>query len=352
MIPKLDWGGRWRRFSCWEYWPTWALYGPALLPLVLRYGLRGRLLDFTAVNPAIRGSGVVNESKLEILEQLQRANPDFTTPTLAWNPASAPSSSQVGEWMTQHQIGYPLVLKPDAAQRGLGVLFAENETHLKALASHLNVPYLLQPAWPGQEYSLFFIRPPQDKGFIFSMTRKIPPEVVGDGVLNIVELVRRHPRHRAVVHLLPQCRGDEGSRVPASGESVKLSSIGAHCRGSTFMDGRDLITPELTASIESVFEKLPGWTFGRFDLFCSSEEDLKSGRNFHFIELNGVTSEATHIYDPKHSVLEAWRTLRQQWRWAFKIGGQQKEMGHPTLSITELLQDHRTFQHKAEQIQP
>jgi len=38
------------------------------------------------------------------------------------------------------------------------------------------------------------------------------------------------------------------------------------------------------------------------------------------VELNGVTSEATHIYDPKLSLFGAYRVLFEQWRIAFEIG--------------------------------
>ena len=38
------------------------------------------------------------------------------------------------------------------------------------------------------------------------------------------------------------------------------------------------------------------------------------------IELNGVASEATHIYDPAVSVWEAYRVLFRQWALAFEIG--------------------------------
>jgi len=36
--------------------------------------------------------------------------------------------------------------------------------------------------------------------------------------------------------------------------------------------------------------------------------------------LNGVTSEATSIYDPKHGLMHAYRTLAEQWRLAYGIG--------------------------------
>jgi hypothetical protein len=62
------------------------------------------------------------------------------------------------------------------------------------------------------------------------------------------------------------------------------------------------------------------------------------------IELNGVTSEATHIYDPGIGLLEAWRTLFDQWRILFEIGAANRAAGHRPSRLGELisaLRDHR-----------
>ena len=55
------------------------------------------------------------------------------------------------------------------------------------------------------------------------------------------------------------------------------------------------------------------------------------------IEVNGVTSEATHIYDPSNSLLSAYRVLFAQWRYAFEIGVNNIRHGHQAISLTELL---------------
>jgi hypothetical protein len=61
-----------------------------------------------------------------------------------------------------------------------------------------------------------------------------------------------------------------------------------------------------------------------------------AGRNLKIVELNGVTSEATHIYDPKLSLFDAYRVLFQQWRIAFEIGDINRARGTRPASVTDL----------------
>jgi hypothetical protein len=54
------------------------------------------------------------------------------------------------------------------------------------------------------------------------------------------------------------------------------------------------------------------------------------------VELNGVTSEATHIYDPANRLLAGYRVLLNQWRMAFEIGAQNREKGVEPASVRPL----------------
>ncbi len=54
------------------------------------------------------------------------------------------------------------------------------------------------------------------------------------------------------------------------------------------------------------------------------------------IELNGVTSEATNVYDPKYSLWDAYRILFEQWRLAFEVGAANRERGVEPTSLREL----------------
>ena len=62
-----------------------------------------------------------------------------------------------------------------------------------------------------------------------------------------------------------------------------------------------------------------GFYFGRLDIRFNSWEELKQGKNFSIIELNGSGSEPTHIYDPKHSVFWAWKEITKHWKILYRI---------------------------------
>src|SRR5690606_14595360 len=101
-------------------------------------------------------------------------------------------------------------------------------------------------------------------------------------------------------------------RVPAAGEEVQIVEIGTHSKGAVFLDGSHLLTNELEAAIDRVCRGYSGFCFGRFDLKAESAGHLTNGE-FKIVELNGVTSESTNIYDPKFTLFDAYRTLFRQW---------------------------------------
>ena len=78
-----------------------------------------------------------------------------------------------------------------------------------------------------------------------------------------------------------------------------------------------------------------GFHFGRYDVRTDSAEALQRGE-FTVIELNGLSSEATSIYDPKHSVWFGWRTLCRQWRLAFEIGAANRARGARVWTLSEV----------------
>ena len=91
-----------------------------------------------------------------------------------------------------------------------------------------------------------------------------------------------------------------------------------------FTDGEHLITPELSAKIESIVDRFNadhggGFDIGRFDIRCQSLEQLKMGEGFGIVELNGLTSEPTNIYDPDRSITWAWGVLGGYWKHAERL---------------------------------
>jgi len=111
---------------------------------------------------------------------------------------------------------------------------------------------------------------------------------------------------------------------------------GTHCRGAVFLDGSRWKTPELESAVDEISRSFDGFHFGRFDLKAPSHEHFMRGEQIQVLELNGATSEATHIYDPANTLTDAYRVLFEQWRLAFEIGAANREKGARTSSLKHL----------------
>ena len=337
--------GAWLRWTRWEFWPPWLFYPPVVL-YVLWLGLKHRSLSLvTAVNPAIPTGGFIGESKSAILDGL-RARRDLLAPYRLIRAAAPPAErlELARAFQAELDAPLPIVLKPEVGQRGSGVRVLENQEELEACLAELEVDHILQRYVPGPEYGVFYLRAPgAARGRVFSITEKRRPEVVGDGAQTLEELILRDRRAVAVA---PTYLGLHAARlqdVPVPGERVRLVELGTHCRGAVFLDGGHLATPELEAAIEELSRGYEGFWFGRYDLRAESEEAFRAGRGFQVLELNGVTSEATHIYDPKTPLLEAYRVLFEQWRLAFEIAAANRTAGARPASVGEMLRELASY---------
>jgi hypothetical protein len=92
----------------------------------------------------------------------------------------------------------------------------------------------------------------------------------------------------------------------------------------------------LRSAVDRAAKCFEGFFFGRFDLRTPSVADLQNGR-FEILELNGVTAEATHIYDPFVTLREAYRVMFRQWRIAFEIGAANRASGFQPMNLGDLI---------------
>ncbi|MEM8758596.1 MAG: hypothetical protein AAGF47_12555, partial [Planctomycetota bacterium] len=163
---------------------------------------------------------------------------------------------------------------------------------------------------------------------------KILPEVVGDGTRSIETLVWAHARYRCQAGMFAARLASEWRRVPSEGERVVLSSMGNHAQGCMFVDAPELITPELERAVVEIAAAFPGGLdVGRFDLRFADEVELCGGRGFGVVEVNGVTSEPTNMYDPGRSPLFAWRLLSRQWSIAYRLGSARRAEGRRPMRV-------------------
>jgi len=342
--------GRWRRLWNWEFWPPWVFYPPVLV-YVAWLGLKHRSpLLFTAANPAIEAGGVIAESKHGILEGLSGAG-EFVARARLIPVAEDPEEriEDVRSFMATCDIDFPVVLKPDAGQRGSGVAIVRSEDQLVSYMRTAEFDTLVQEYAPGDELGIFYYRDPgEERGHIFSITDKRMPTITGDGRHTVEHLILCDRRAVCMAdHYLTE-QAHQLFRIPEEGERVTLVELGTHCRGAVFLDGSRLLTEELERRIDSISQGFRGFYFGRYDIRCPDIDDLQAGRNFKIIELNGVTSEATHIYDPEIGLFRAYATLFEQWRIAFRIGARNRERGvHPSTfrEIIHLIRHYQRISH-------
>lgn len=331
--------GFWRRWSVWEFWPRWLFYPPIVI-WILWLGLRhGGLSVFTAVNTRIWSGGIIGRSKARILDALS-GTPEFVVrgQLLAAGPEPRARQEHVLEFKVREGLDWPIVLKPDMGARGAGVAIVRSDVEvLHYFEANLGA-VLVQEFAPGREFGVFYLRfPAQPRGRVFSITDKQLATVIGDGRSCLEELILAHPRAVALNRNYCETNRVSLEFVPAMGEVVRLGEIGTHCRGAIFLDGNALKSEELEAVMDRISMAPEGFFFGRYDLRTESVEEFRRGRGFKIVELNGLVSEAAHLYDPQNSLVEAYRVLFEQWRLAAQIGRENIRCGAQTTSLGALL---------------
>jgi membrane protein DedA with SNARE-associated domain len=325
------------RLRRWEFWPSWLFNAPIVAWAAL-LAIRYRSLTvFTAANPGIEDGGVVGESKSAILAMLPQ---EWVMPWAAIGSGDLDARvARLRAVVDARGWRYPLVFKPDQGERGNGVRWIHDESAARDYLARESRAVIVQLPHDGPfEAGLFYVRHPADaRGHVFSITDKQFPEVIGDGRATVAALIHAHPRYRlqapTFLARLAHQRAP-ADRVPAAGEVVRLARAGNHAQGTEFRDGSGrLATAALEARIDEIARRIDGFYFGRFDVRYRDVRAFREGRDFAIIELNGVTSEATHIYDPSGSLFAAWRTLMRQWSLAFAIGAANRARGYRPTTV-------------------
>lgn len=315
MLRRLSYHPFFIKLFHWEYWPFHMLY----IPVYFYWGwlaIKARsFFFFNTSNPTIRNGGFLLESKKEIYDLIPS---EYYPLTKLFHPGT--DILTITRSINQAGFKYPLIGKPDIGMKGMGVKKLENEFELTEYASESKVDFLIQD-FVGfkNEVGIFYYRYPNEKnGTISGIVRKEFLAVTGDGVSTMEDLIRKNKRYILQLPVLMKTKSEELSGVLEKGEEFILVPYGNHIRGAKFIDDSHLIDEELSHVIDTVCKKVNGFYFGRLDIRFNSWEELRQGKNFSIIELNGAGSEPTHIYDPKHSIFYAWkeiiRHLNIMWR--------------------------------------
>ena len=326
---------RWRRLTEWEFWPVGLFYLPVGL-YIIYLGLKHRSLTlFTAANPALPDGGFAGESKASILRGLPR-EPVARFDLLPTGLPPADRLERVRHFMERDRLDFPIVAKPDVGERGAGVAVVNDEDELRGYLEGAGGDTLIQEYVPGVEVGVYYYRlPDEPRGRIFGITEKRLQSVTGDGSSTLETLILRDERAMRQAGLFLERHSHNLLDVPAAGTTVPLGRLGNHCQGAVFLDGRRLLTRELEDAVDRISRQYDGFYVGRYDIRAPTEDDLMAGRNLTVLELNGVSSEATNIYDPANSLGNAYRTLFEQWRIVFAIAAANRRRGVRPLPLGE-----------------
>lgn len=330
-MPPLDPAPPLSRFEFWSpglfYLPVWAW----VLWLSLRY--RGIRLPLIA-NPGFAASGLVGESKADILDSFGALARAWVADYIAFargDDAPDAAADRALAETARAGIAFPFVAKPDLGCRGAGVRPVRNRAELEAYLAGfpLGQRVVLQRMVDVEgEAGVFYVRRAgQAQGEIFSLTLKHFPSVTGDGRRTLEQLIMADPRAGQLPHLYLHRHRERLDTVIPAGERVRLAFAGSHSRGAIFRNGARHVTEAMRARFDAIARDIPGFRFGRFDVRFADFEAFRAGQGFTIVECNGAGAEATHIWDSRTRLRDAYRTLFEQFAILWAIGAENRRAG-------------------------
>ncbi len=301
----------------WEYWPSSLFYIPNI-PYGLFLAVKAKnLVFFSAANPGIISSGNGTESKFQTLALI----PEEFKPKSIFH-AKGENIEKTIEKIHGAKIQFPVIAKPDIGFRGLLVEKIHSTIELKNYLQKFEIDFIIQEFIDFKnECGIFYSRnPTQQNGVITSITLKKFLTITGDGNSTLKELVISDKRAFLYKDLIFEKHKEIVNLVIEKNKEYQLSVIGNHCKGTQFINGNHLISKELISTFDILNAKIPGWFYGRIDIKYDNFEDLKNGKNFKILEINGIISEPTHMYDTEKSTyFSALKSIRNHWKIAFEI---------------------------------
>ena len=316
----------------WEYWSFGTVYA-LLYPVWLLLCLRARsFFFFSASNPSIQNGGFLNESKRDIYQ----ITPQALSPKTVFFSLPANADSVI-QRLNDAGLRFPLIGKPDVGGRGRGVKALRDEEDVRSYVQNAFLDFHIQEFVAFRnEVGIFYYRyPNQETGTISGIVRKEFLSVTGDGKSSIKELLMTEKRAILQKESLERIYGKQLLSILPDGEKKTLVPYGNHARGAKFLDDSHLIDEQLTVTIDSICKQVKDFYFGRLDIRYRDWTELKEGKNFSVIEVNGAGSEPTHIYDPKHSLFFAWKEIVKHWIILMRISRMNHQKGHRYLNFKD-----------------
>lgn len=301
----------------WERWSYDMIYAPVSVCWAY-YALRARSFwFFTPVNPTLKFVGFEGGSKWEMYQQL----PKRILPLTLFGDHQLPFADVLTQ-VKQAGLDFPFVVKPDSDMQGAMFVVVRNESELRSYHEAIGKTYILQAfiQYP-HEFSVFYIRYPGDtKGMITGLVAKDFLHVVGDGDQTLGQLSAGHPLAKYNLEELRSIHAEMWDRVLESGTTYILNHAGNHRHGAKFINLHNEIDATLHAVFDQIGQEANQLYFGRYDLKCSSLEDLKAGKNIQVLENNGASAVTIHMFDCGMSYFQALKKIVRHWGHLYRIG--------------------------------
>ncbi|MDG1823506.1 MAG: ATP-grasp domain-containing protein [Flavobacteriaceae bacterium] len=284
------------------------------------------MLYFTKLNSGMKFGGAILSSKIETLSKL----PDRLIPkTILINPSD--SFETINQNRLIKRIAFPIIAKPDNAERGKGVHKLENENDLKHLVQKIKQQtYLIQEfvCYP-IELGILVHKTQTGDLQITSLCEKLFCSVTGNGKSTLGDLILKDFR---VAHRVPYFKNkyqNEWSNVLQKDKTVIIEPIGNHNLGTRFCNANHRINKDIYRWLKTFMTHLPEFDYGRIDMKIANWEAFKDNKGIKILEINGVNAEPIHIYDTKQSIGQAYKSIFYHMKVIYQLS-KEKKMTPPT----------------------
>lgn len=190
-------------------------------------------------------------SKLDTMNYIS----EYTMPFIIYNKG-----------INLHNLKYPLIFKPVLCQgSGRSVKLIKNYNEAFEYVANVNDKIIIQDYHPGPyEIGILYERNPFSKNG------------------NIVSIVERNYKNTDLKTIW-------GSKIWDNDRNKKYNNM--------FIDRPDLITSQLTKKIDTITKLIPEMYVCRYDIRYDNDEDIKKGKNFSILEVNGTMGGDLRVYD-------------------------------------------------------
>lgn len=311
------------KLTNWEHWPFYIFYFPISFKWFWYYIKSKSLWFFTASNPTLDFGGFEGEGKTKIATLIPG---DLYPKSILINPST--TFLKIKEEINLHKITYPFIVKPDVGMKGILFRVVETEDHLKKYHKAIPVNYIIQEFinMPYEVSVFYYRKPDQEKGCITALIQKNLPFVTGDGINTLHNLIINNPEFNLSSKQVKKQYGQMAEKILQAGEIYVLSHIANLYNGSKFIN----LYNEIDNKMLEVFDKIShsnNFYYGRYDIKCSSIEDIREGKNFLILEFNGAGSVPNHIYAGGYTLLTAYKEILAHWKALFEISEYNCEKG-------------------------